>query len=196
MNNNNFRCQLIDENGNYSVNFNSRVQCYYCGNEYLISSITSHWRTKCKVALEQSGKSYEDVKKRISELRKKNIEKKETSLEEEYEHRLKINKKRWIKEHEKDKPKKHYLEEWLPMCCKDHVLFWEKKSEDFDEKQFPINIRVELYSKVTKSLMDLCNNIMNFELDFKEATMEELKKLETAGDKFYRKFKFIFHPDK
>ena len=44
--------------------------------------------------------------------------------------------------------------------------------------------------------MDLCNNIMNFELDFKEATMEELKKLETAGDKFYRKFKFIFHPDK
>ena len=74
--------------------------------------------------------------------------------------------------------------------------FGKKKSEDFDEKQFPINIRVELYSKVTKSLMDLCNNIMNFELDFKEATMEELKKLETAGDKFYRKFKFIFHPDK
>ena len=48
------------------------------------------------------------------------------------------------KEHEKDKP------------------------DELDEKDFPINVREELYSKVSNNLVDLCSNVPTYEFDFNE----------------------------
>ena len=190
---NDLRYELITEDVGYSVNNKSRVQCFYCGKEYLITSIASHWQTFCREAIEKSGKSYENIKKKQDKKRR-------TKYEEDnhtYLQRLKINKKRWISELEKKraKPKHHYLEKWLSLEYKKHFLFYDTTLQDIGQENFPINLREKLYSLLSDKLLQQCKKVLDFHFDYKNASVDDLKILQRLGDSFYRNFKKMLHPD-
>ena len=193
-----YRHDLIIGEVKHSVGLKSRIQCYYCGNEYLVSSISSHWQSSCKEAIIESGKDYKDVQKSVSEGRKKRKEKIDSSSELQYEERLKRNKKRWIKEHENKtkKPDNHYLVEWLPKFNKHIFLYWDKKSTDLQESEFSIEVRTELYSKISSKLKEISLNVLAFRYSSKQATMDDHKQMVKMCAKTYRTLKVLFHPDK
>ena len=62
---------LINEDAAYSVNEKTRLQCWYCTNEYSIATIGQHLSSGCKIAFESKGKNYEKGKQIKKEKQQK-----------------------------------------------------------------------------------------------------------------------------
>ena len=111
---------------------------------------------------------------------------------------MKDNNKKWIKDHEKNKPETHYLENLIPFPSGTNVLFWDKNSPDLKENNFSLKLREDMYLIISKKSINLCNRTLSYlrAFDFDNATMEDHKQFKLNGLRIYRKYLSFFHPDK
>ena len=170
------------------MNENTRLQCWYCTNEYSITTIGQHLSTGCKIALESKGKDYEKGKQIKKENQKKYLEK-----NSDYDERLKRNKKRWEKELSVNEPKHHYLHKFISVD-QGHFFSWDNFF--LEETIFSVPIREQVYSIISvifeKILVKI--NLMP-EYGFRNATKEDHQKFKKLGESFYRNLQKYFHPD-
>ena len=173
----------------FSVNFNTALQCWYCGKFYAITGISNHLLNNCKKAMEATGKNTQERdKKRKIQRQQKYLK---TNLD--FDICLERNKKLWERDLKANEPT-HYLYDWLSVENYYPLYIHE---ESIPDKSFSLILKEKLFKYMIRKNIRLIatDDDDDSDFDFFNATNEQHLECKKKILRFYRHLSAIFHSD-